>query len=74
MGADDPRDFPGLQRKAAEPVASKDQDQDQAGDRPEVTHDLLLADGTSVESSGGIPTHIAVGDRAIPVLSVTERQ
>jgi len=72
MSADDPaRDFPGLQRKAADPVADKDQD---PGDRPEVTHDLLLADGSSVESSGAIPTHIAVGDRTIPVLSVTERQ
>lgn len=73
MGADDPRDFavPASQRKAADPVPSKDQDQ---GDRPEVTHDLLLSDGSVVESSGGIPTHVAVGDRAIPVLSVTERQ
>jgi hypothetical protein len=69
MAADDPRDIPGNQRKA-EPVPSKDQ----ADDRPEATHDLLLADGSSVESSGGIPTHVAVGDRAIPVLSVTERQ
>lgn len=68
--ADDPRDFPGQQRKAADPVASKDQ----GDDKPEVTHDLLLADGSSVESSGGIPTHVAVGDRVIPVLSVTERQ
>lgn len=72
MPADDPRDIPGIQRKAADPVPSKDQDQ--ADDRPEVTHDLLLADGSSVESSGGIPTHVAVGDRVIPVLSVTERQ
>jgi hypothetical protein len=69
MPADDPRDIPGTQRKA-EPVPPKDQ----ADDRPEVTHDLLLADGSSVESSGGIPTHVAVGDRAVPVLSVTERQ
>lgn len=69
MGADDPRDFPVNQRKA-EPVPGKDQ----ADDRPEVTHDLLLADGTSVESSGGIPTHVAVGDRTIRVLSATERQ
>jgi hypothetical protein len=68
MGADDPRDFPGPQRKA-EPVAAKDQ-----GDQPEVTHDLLLADGSSYESSGAIPTHVAVGDRAVPVLAVTERQ
>ena len=68
--ADDPRDIPAPQRKAAEPVPSNDQ----ADDRPEVTHDLLLADGSSVESSGGIPTHVAVGDRSIPVLSVTERQ
>jgi hypothetical protein len=73
MPGDDPRDIvPATQRKA-DPVAPKDQDQDQ-GDRPEVTHDLLLADGTSVESSGGIPTHVAVGDRVVPVLSVTERQ
>jgi hypothetical protein len=63
------------------PEVTKDQDgdrpevtKDQDGDRPEVTHDLLLADGTCVESSGGIPTHVAVGDRTIPVLSVTERQ
>jgi hypothetical protein len=69
MGADDPRDFPGPQRKA-DPVPPKDQD----SDRPEVTHDLLLADGSPFESSGGIPTHVAVGDRVIPVLSVTERQ
>lgn len=69
MGADDPRGFPGLPGKAAT-VPSKDQDQ---GDRPEVTHDLLLADGSCVESSGSIPTHIAVGDRVIPVLSATER-
>ena len=67
--ADDPRDLPGLQRKA-EPVPSKDQ----GDDKPEATHDLLLADGSVVEHSGGIPTHVAVGDRAIPVLSVTERQ
>lgn len=67
---DDPREFPGLQRKA-DPVASKDQDQ---ADRPEVTHDLLLGDGTTVESSGGIPSHVAVGDRVVPVLYVTERQ
>jgi hypothetical protein len=65
--ADDPRDYPGQQRKA-ETVPSKDQ-----GDKPEATHDLLLADGSVVEHSGGIPTHIAVGDRTIPVLSATER-
>lgn len=47
---------------------------DKADDRPEVTHDLLLADGSAYESSGGIPTHVAVGDRSIPVLTVTERQ
>lgn len=70
MGADSPPDFPVPQRKAAEPMPNKDE----ADDRPEVTHDLLLADGSVVEHSGGIPTHVAVGDRAIPVLSVTERQ
>jgi len=71
MPADDPRDIvPATQRKA-EPVPPKDQDQ---GDQPEVTHDLLLADGTSYESSGSIPSHIAIGDRTVPVLSVTERQ
>ena len=70
MGADAPPDYPVPQRKAADSVPSKDE----AGDRPEVTHDLLLADGSSVESSGGIPTHVAVGDRVIPVLFVTERQ
>ena len=71
MPADDPRDIiPASQRKA-DPVAPKDQDQ---GDQPEVTHDLLLADGTSYESSGSIPSHIAIGDRTVPVLSVTERQ
>lgn len=47
---------------------------DQADDRPEVTHDLYLADGSAVESSGAIPTHIAVGDRAIPVIHAVERQ
>ena len=72
MGADDPRDFPDLQRKAAAPVPSTSNDK--ADDRPEVTHDLLLADGSAYESSGSIPSHVAVGDRVIPVLSVTERQ
>jgi len=71
MPADDPRDIAGPQRKA-DPVPPKDQDQ--ADDRPEVTHDLLLADGSSYESSGSIPSHVAIGDRAVPVLSVTERQ
>ena len=61
MAADDTQEFPAVRSK------SKDDD------RPPATHDLLLADGSSVESSGGIPTHVAVGDRAIPVLSVTER-
>jgi len=70
MGADDPRDYPVTPRKAADPVAAKDT----ADDRPEPTHDLLLTDGSSVESSGGIPTHVAVGDRTIPVLAATERQ
>lgn len=43
-------------------------------DRPEPTHDLVLADGSTAESFGAIPTHVAVGDRRIPVLTVTERQ
>ena len=71
MGADDGRDYPGTTRKA-DPVASKDQG-DQ-GDQPDATHDLLLSDGTSVPSSGSIPTHVAVGDRVVPVLAATERQ
>lgn len=58
-----------IHRKAAEPVASKEP----AEDRPETTHDLYLADGSSVESAGAIPTHIAVGDRVIPVLHAVER-
>lgn len=52
---------------------TKDQDQDQPGDRPEDTHDLLLADGSSVGHFGGIPTHVAIGDRQVPVVYVAER-
>ena len=37
------------------------------------THDLLLANGDLVEHYGAIPTHVAVGDRTFPVLSVSER-
>lgn len=44
-----------------------------AADAPPVTHDLYLADGSAVESSGAVPTHIAVGDRAIPVIHAVER-
>jgi len=73
MPADDPRDIVPAPQRKADPVPTKDQDQDQ-GDRPEVTHDLLLADGSSYESSGSIPSHVAIGDRVVPVLSVTERQ
>lgn len=43
-------------------------------DKPAVTHDLYLADGSVVESSGAVPTHIAVGDREIPVLHALERK
>lgn len=45
----------------------------QVDEGPEITHDLLLADGSTVESSGGIPTHVAIGDQAIPVLFARER-
>lgn len=31
------------------------------------THDLYLADGTHVEGTGAIPTHIDLGDRVVPV-------
>lgn len=37
------------------------------------THDLYLADGSVVESTGAIPTHYAVGDEVIPVVRVVER-
>lgn len=55
--------------RKAEPVAAKDQ----AEDQPDPTHDLYLADGSCVESAGAVPTHIAVGDRVIPVLRAVER-
>ena len=42
-------------------------------DGPEPTHDLTLADGSTVESYGAIPTHVAVGDQAIRVVQVIER-
>ena len=51
---------------AAAKVPAKDE-------RPQPTHDLLLADGTTVESHGSIPTHVAIGDRVVPVRFVTER-
>lgn len=63
-------DSQAIHRKAAEPVASKDETED----RPEVTHDLYLADGSVVESSGAIPTHYGVKDRAIPVVHAVERE
>lgn len=47
--------------------------QDEEEGPPEPTHDLLLANGELVEHFGAIPTHVAVGDRTFPVLSVTER-
>jgi hypothetical protein len=45
----------------------------EAGQPPEPTHDLLLANGETVEHYGAIPTHVAVGDRNVPVLAVSER-
>jgi hypothetical protein len=62
-----PADYPGTKGKA--PAVDEGQ-----GDDLDPTHDLLLTDGSVVPSTGGIPTHVAVGDRVIPVLSVTERQ
>lgn len=62
---------PHVKAKEIPPVAdskAKDDDQDPA------THDLHLADGSVVESRGGIPSHVAVGDRVIRVLHAQERQ
>lgn len=45
----------------------------QAEEKPAPTHDLLLANGQTVEHHGGLPTHVAIGDRVFPVLAITER-
>ncbi len=40
---------------------------------PPPDHDLLLSNGSVVESWGAIPTHYADGDRVWRVVHVTER-
>lgn len=36
-------------------------------------HWLHLADGTVLESEGAVPTHVAVGDKVVPVVRAYER-
>lgn len=42
-------------------------------DTPEPTHYLHLADGSVVDHAGALPTHVAIGDKTVPVVNAFER-
>ncbi len=65
------KDFDALVKKAAKadvpPVPAHKQDEEPP---PKPDHVAFLANGDRYEYAGAHPTHVAIGDRQVPVISV----